>query len=65
MNLHRVVLRCSLLSVSLFVFHCNFAAGQVRPLVTEKVDETKRVTLRGNVHPLARPEFDGGALADC
>jgi pro-kumamolisin-like protein len=32
--------------------------------ITEAIDETNRVTLRGNVHPLARPEFDRGAVAD-
>jgi len=42
------------------------ARGQaVKPrLVTQAVDESKRVTLRGNVHPLARAEFDQGAIAD-
>ena len=29
-------------------------------LVTQSVDEAVRTTLRGNVHPLARPEFDAG-----
>ncbi|MDP9051936.1 MAG: Ig-like domain repeat protein [Acidobacteriota bacterium] len=29
-------------------------------LVTQSVDEVARMTLRGNVHPLARPEFDQG-----
>jgi subtilase family serine protease len=28
------------------------------------VDENNRVVLKGNVHPLARPEFDQGAVAD-
>ena len=30
------------------------------PLVTQSVDDAVRVTLRHNVHPLARPEFDQG-----
>ncbi|HXW62578.1 MAG TPA: S53 family peptidase [Candidatus Acidoferrales bacterium] len=33
----------------------------VEPLITQPVDETKRTVLRGNTHPLARPEFDTGA----
>jgi hypothetical protein len=28
------------------------------------VDDTRTVTLQGNVHPLARPEFDQGAVSD-
>src|SRR5262249_176873 len=42
--------------------------GQAAPLpkrlVTQSVDESKRVTLHGSVHPLARAEFDGGAVGD-
>jgi hypothetical protein len=33
-------------------------------LVTQAVDESNRVTLRGNVHPFARAEFDQGAIPD-
>jgi len=36
-------------------------SAQVTPLVTQAVDESQWVTLKGNVHPLARPEFDIGA----
>src|SRR5882757_4321640 len=32
--------------------------------VTAQVDDTRTVQLKGNVHPLARPEFDHGAVAD-
>jgi Pro-kumamolisin, activation domain/Bacterial Ig-like domain (group 3) len=32
------------------------------PLVTEPIDETKIVTLHGNVHPLAQPRYDIGAV---
>jgi hypothetical protein len=32
--------------------------------VTAKVDDTRTVQLKGNIHPLARPEFDRGAVAD-
>lgn len=31
--------------------------------ITHPVDDSQRVTLRGNVHPLARPEFDRGPVA--
>jgi len=32
--------------------------------VLQAVDDTSLTTLSGNIHPLARPEFDQGALAD-
>ena len=32
--------------------------------ITQAVDEKNLVTLRGNVHPLARAEFDQGAVSD-
>ena len=32
-----------------------------RPLITQAVDETRLTVLRGNTHPLARPNFDRGA----
>ena len=32
--------------------------------VTQSVDDTNRTTLRGNVHRLARAEFDRGAVSD-
>ena len=37
--------------------------GQVAPQLIEKVDDTNRVTLTGNVHPMARAEFDHGAVS--
>ena len=36
----------------------------VRSRVIGAVDETRTVQLKGNVHPLARPQFDQGTLAD-
>jgi hypothetical protein len=36
-------------------------AAQPRPLITDTVDESRLTTLRGNTHPLARPEFDLGS----
>jgi subtilase family serine protease len=41
--------------------------AQTRPAparVTAKVDDTRTVELKGNIHPLARPEYDRGAVAD-
>lgn len=32
--------------------------------ITQAVDENNLVTLKGNVHPLARPEFDQGPVSD-
>jgi subtilase family serine protease len=44
------------------------AAGQqaatVPARITQPVDMEKLVTLRGNTHPLARPEYDQGAAPD-
>lgn len=31
--------------------------------ITQAIDETQLVRLKGNVHPLARPEFDHGAVS--
>src|SRR5258707_15717960 len=35
-----------------------------RSRILQAVDDTRVTTLSGNTHPLARPEFDQGALAD-
>jgi subtilase family serine protease len=50
------------------LFVCSFtillasgAFGQAIPQVVEPIDNTQRVTLSGNLHPLARAEFDRGA----
>ncbi len=32
--------------------------------IVAKVDDTRTVELKGNVHPMARPEFDRGVVAD-
>ena len=65
MSLQRVVRPSSLL---LGVFLCQIlvqsAVGQVRPRVSEAVDDARRTTLSGNIHPLARAEFDRGAVAE-
>jgi hypothetical protein len=38
--------------------------SRVAARVTDTVDDTNRMVLRGNVHPWARAEFDRGAVAD-
>jgi hypothetical protein len=56
-----------LLVGSLLTFAAGRARAQTEPVrarITEAIDETNRVQLRGNVHPLARPEFDQGVVAD-
>ena len=47
-----------------FLMNTTGAFGQAQPRVVETVDSTRRVTLTGNVHPLARAEFDHGAVDD-
>jgi hypothetical protein len=44
----------------------NALPGQAGPRrrITQAINDTQLFTLHGNVHPLARPEFDRGALAD-
>ncbi|HEV3512458.1 MAG TPA: protease pro-enzyme activation domain-containing protein, partial [Candidatus Sulfotelmatobacter sp.] len=45
---------------------CGVAVGQEaaaaapRPLITQALDEAQVTVLKGNTHPLARPEFDLG-----
>jgi hypothetical protein len=34
------------------------------PRITQAIDQNNRVVLRGNVHPLAKPQFDQGAVSD-
>ena len=53
-------LRFTILSVVLLGLSTLAAAQQryIRPLVNEPVDDRQRVVLKGNVHPLARPQFE-------
>ncbi len=39
----------------------SWSQANAQPLITQPVDETKLTVLRGNTHPLARPQFDKGA----
>jgi len=44
---------------------CAAVSGaQTRSLITQKIDDTQLVTLRGDVHPLARPQYDRGLAPD-
>jgi hypothetical protein len=46
-----------------FVFSALIAfAQQPQDRILQPIDDGQRVALRGNVHPLAKPEFDRGQL---
>src|SRR5271169_2995926 len=47
----------------LMILGATAAYGQAQPRVVEAIDNAQRVTLAGNVLPLARAEFDRGAVA--
>jgi Pro-kumamolisin, activation domain/Bacterial Ig-like domain (group 3) len=65
MTLLRAVLRPALLfGIFLCQIHVQPAMGQVGARVVDAVDDARRITLTGNVHPLARAEFDRGTAAD-
>jgi subtilase family serine protease len=80
MKLQSLMLRNSLLILtSLLALPAFRAAAQSNPdaagtaavqaattpaRITQAIDETQLVRLRGNVHPLARPEFDRGPVSD-
>jgi hypothetical protein len=40
------------------------AQSQPAPRITQPIDDSRRVTLKGNVHPLAQPRYDRGAVPD-
>src|SRR5260370_38653190 len=59
--------RGALLCVSILALSCGHAAAQTTNIparITKAVDENNLVVLKGNVHPLARTEFDRGAVPD-
>ena len=60
------IISMALLAVSLVMSAQGSRAqtGAVRARVTQAVDMQNLVTLRGNVHPLARPEYDQGVAPD-
>jgi subtilase family serine protease len=61
------LLSCKCLAVSIFLVAPFLASAQtsnIAPRITSAIDENNLVTLQGNTHPLARPEFDRGAAPD-
>jgi len=67
MRLFRSLSRKSTLLIALALICSVNARGQgtrVPARVSEAVDVEKLATLRGNTHPLARPEFDRGLAPD-
>lgn len=50
--------------VALFSCLSAFAQSAVAPRVTQKIDESKLITLKGNVHPAANAINDRGPVAD-
>src|SRR5258708_22212546 len=59
--------RAALFCVPILALSCGHAAAQTTNIparITQAMDENNRVVLKGNVHPLARAEFDQGAVAD-
>lgn len=56
--------RFFLLFLLFFLSDTKSAFGQAQPRVVEAVNNARRVVLTGNVHPLARAEFDRGAADD-
>jgi hypothetical protein len=58
---HRGGLKISFfLLSSLFLVNGTSAFGQASPRLVEPLDNLQRVTLIGNIHPLARAEYDRG-----
>ena len=65
MTIQRVSFRSALFfGIFLSLIGVPKVYGQAQPRVAEAVDDARHVTLSGNVHPLARAEFDRGAVAD-
>ncbi len=65
--LRSLPMRTLLASAFIFFSYSLTTSAQtanVRARVTQPVDVENLVTLRGNTHPLARPEFDQGAAPD-
>ena len=61
-TLRGCVQKCNLLVGALCVLS-SALWGQAAPQINEKVNNADRVTLTGNVHPLARAESDRGAVS--
>jgi len=67
MKIRTTAMGVVLAALSLALFAAPAVQAQTHPVpsrVTEKVDDARTVQLKGNIHPMARPEFDRGAVAD-
>lgn len=56
----------AILTIAALAILAPFAGAQSRVAsrITQAVDNTRTVTLQGNTHPMARPEFDRGRVSD-
>ncbi len=52
---------CLLLQAFIVISIVNAQTRAIAPRISEAADDSRLVRLRGNTHPLARPEFDQGA----
>jgi len=67
MRTMRMVVSRAAAAMLMFSLGVPLLRAQMRPVpprVTGQVDDTRTLELKGNIHPLARPEFDRGAVAD-
>jgi len=67
MKIRTTAMGVVLQALSLAILATPAVQAQTHPVpsrVTAKVEDTRTVELKGNVHPMARPEFDRGAVAD-
>src|ERR1700751_2826888 len=67
MKIRTTAMGVVLAAISLALFATTAVQAQTHPVpsrVTEKVDDARTVQLKGNIPPMARPEFDRGAVAD-
>jgi pseudomonalisin len=54
--------KCLVLILSFTFLAISLAPAETVPRITQSIDSRRMAPLRDNVHPLARPEFDQGAL---
>jgi hypothetical protein len=67
MKIRTTAMGVVLAALSLALFAAPAVKAQTHAVpsrVTAEVDDTRTVQLKGNIHPMARPEFDRGAVAD-
>jgi hypothetical protein len=53
-----------ILSAPALAAQSSAAVSDIAPRVVSPIDESNRVILHGNVHPLAQARFDKGAVDD-